>query len=223
MIIDLDLRDKNVLIVGGGNEGSKKVKSLLNYKCNITIISKSFNSYILDKEKTCGLKLIYKDFNDINVLEEFSNFFIIFATTNNRNINQKIIDWAKDAKILSYSIDNPEKSDFALLSIINIEEIVRIAISTSGKSPIMNKIIKEKIEDPIKNIIGKRYIDNIKIQEFARILAKKYIEKPKERKDFLYSLINNSEIQKLLNENKIDIAKERIINIAGKLEDNKGR
>ena len=51
----------------------------------------------------------------------------------------------------------------------------------------------------------------------------KYIEKPKERKDFLYSLINNSEIQKLLNENKIEIAKERIINIAGKLEDNKGR
>jgi precorrin-2 dehydrogenase/sirohydrochlorin ferrochelatase len=222
MIIDLDLRDKNVLVVGGGNEASKKIKSLLNYKCNITVISKSFNRFILDTEKPSGLKLIYKDFNDI-ILDKLGSFFIVFATTNNRDINQKIIDWAKDAKILSYSTDNLEKSDFALLSIINIEEIVRIAISTSGKSPIMNKIIKEKIEDPIKNIIGKYYIDNIKIQEFARIWAKRYIEKPKERKDFLYSLINNSEIQKLLNENKFDIAKERIINIAGKLEDNKGR
>ena len=221
--MDLDLSDKNILIVGGGDQGSKKVRSLLNYKCNITIISKGFNRDILNKEKLSRLKIIYKDLDNINILEEFRNFFIIFATTNNKDLNDKIIKWAKDAKILSYSTDNPEKSDFSLLSIINIEEIIQIAVSTSGKSPIMNKIIKGKIENPIKNIIGKHYIDNIKIQEFARLWAKKYIENPKERKDFLYSLINNSEIQKLIDEDKIDIAKERIINIAGKLEDNKGR
>ncbi len=221
--MDLDLTDKNILIVGGGDQGSKKVRSLLNHKCNITIISKGFDRYILNKEKIYGLKIIYKDFDNINILEEFRNFFIIFATTNDKDLNHKITDWAKDAKILSYSTDNSEKSDFSLLSIINIEEIIQIAVSTSGKSPIMNKIIKEKIENPIKNIIGKYYIDNIKIQEFARLWAKKYIENPKERKDFLYSIINNSEIQKLIDENKIDIVKERIINITGKLEDNKGR
>jgi precorrin-2 dehydrogenase / sirohydrochlorin ferrochelatase len=223
LIIDLNLKNKNILVIGGGIEGTKKVKLLTTYKCNITIISKEFNNDILDYEKKYNLKLIQKNIEEIGILDEFSDIFMIFATTNDKCLNLKIINWAKNAKILTYSTDDHEKSDFALMSIISIDELIQIAISTSGKSPIMNKIIKNKVENTIKNIIGKSDIDNIKIQEFARVYAKKHIENPKERKDFLYSLINNSEIQELINKNNIDKVKERIIKILDKLEDNKGR
>jgi precorrin-2 dehydrogenase / sirohydrochlorin ferrochelatase len=223
LIIDLNLKNKNILVIGGGIEGTKKVKLLTTYKCNITIISKEFNNDILDYEKKYNLKLIQKNIEEIGILDEFNDIFMIFATTNDKCLNLKIINWAKNAKILTYSTDDHEKSDFALMSIISIDELIQIAISTSGKSPIMNKIIKNKVENTIKNIIGKSDIDNIKIQEFARAYAKKHIENPKERKDFLYSLINNSEIQELINKNNIDKVKERIIKILDKLEDNKGR
>ena len=211
------------MVIGAGIEGTKKIKLLLNQKCNLTIISEEFDQDILSYEKKYDLQLIQKKVEDINILNESDNLFMVFATTNNKYLNRQITRWAKNAKILAYSIDDYEKSDFALMSIINIDELIQIAISTSGKSPIMNKIIKLKIENVIKNIIGKNDIDNIKIQEFARIYAKKYIEKPNERKDFLYSLINNQEIQELLNKNSIDKVKERIINILDKLENNKGR
>jgi precorrin-2 dehydrogenase / sirohydrochlorin ferrochelatase len=223
LIIDLNLKNKNILVIGGGIEGTKKVKLLTTYKCNITIISKEFNNDILDYEKKYNLKLIQKNIEETDILDEFNDIFMIFATTNDKCLNLKIINWAKNAKILTYATDDHEKSDFALMSIISIDELIQIAISTSGKSPIMNKIIKNKVESTIKNIIGKSDIDNIKIQEFARAYAKKHIENPKERKDFLYSLINNSEIQELINKNNIDKVKERIIKILDKLEDNKGR
>jgi precorrin-2 dehydrogenase/sirohydrochlorin ferrochelatase len=87
----------------------------------------------------------------------------------------------------------------------------------------MTKIIKDKVEKNIKNIIGKNDIDNIKIQEFARRYAKRYIERSTERKDFLYGILNNSEIQELISKNNIDKVKERIINTLENLEDNKGR
>ncbi len=223
MIIDLNIENKNILVIGAGVQGKKKIKLLLNHKCNITIISEEFDQDVFDYEKKYGIHLKQKKVEDISILKEFDNIFMIFATTNNKYLNQKITNWARNARILAYSSDNPEKSDFAFMSIINIDELIQIAISTSGKSPIMNKIIKSKIENSIKNIIGKNDIDNIKIQEFARRYAKKYIEKPNERKDFLYSLINNHEIQELLNKNNIDKVKERIINILDKLENNKGR
>jgi precorrin-2 dehydrogenase len=223
LIIDLNLKNKNILVIGGGIEGTRKVKLLVNYNCNITIISKEFDKDILDYEKKYNLKLIQKNIQEIDILDKFNDLFMIFATTNDKCLNRQIINWAKNAKILTYSTDDHEKSDFALMSIISIDELIQIAISTSGKSPIMNKIIKNKIENTIKNIIGKNDIDNIKIQEFARVYAKKHIENPKERRDFLYSLINNSEIQELINKNNIDKVKERIIKILDKLEDNKGR
>ncbi len=223
MIIDLNIENKNILVIGAGIEGTKKIKLLLNHKCNLTIISEEFDQDIRSYEKKYNLQLIQKKVEDINILNEIDNLFMIFATTNNKYLNRQITRWARNAKILAYSIDDYEKSDFAFMSIINIEELIQIAISTSGKSPIMNKIIKHKIENVIKNIIGKNDIDNIKIQEFARIYAKKYIENPNERKKFLYSLINNHEIQELLNKNNIDKVKERIINILDKLENNKGR
>jgi precorrin-2 dehydrogenase/sirohydrochlorin ferrochelatase len=148
---------------------------------------------------------------------------LIVATTNDKCLNKEIINWAKNAGILAYSTDDPERSDIAFMSIITIEGSIQIAISTSGKSPIMAKIMKGKIEDAIKNVIGKSDIENIKIQEFARAHARKHIEKPQERKEFLYKLINNPEIQDLLSKGNIDKVKERIINTLDKLEDNKGR
>ena len=223
MIIDLNLNNKNILIIGGGVQATKKIKLLGNCKCKITIISKEFDKEILEHKKKHDLKLIKRKIEDIAFLNTFDNLFIIFATTNNKSLNDKITQWSKKAKILTYSASDPKKSDFAFLSIINIENLIQIGISTSGNSPLMTKIIKEKVEKNIKNIIGKNDIDNIKTQEFARMYAKRYIEESTERKDFLYNILNNSEIQDLINKNNIDKVKERIINILEKLEDNKGR
>ncbi|MGN6615240.1 MAG: precorrin-2 dehydrogenase/sirohydrochlorin ferrochelatase family protein [Candidatus Nitrosocosmicus sp.] len=223
MIVDLDINNKNILIIGAGIEGTKKVKLIVKYNCNITIISEKFSQEIINLKKKYNLKLINNKIEDTSILNLFNNIFLIFATTNDRSLNNKIIEWAKKNKILVYATDNPTMSDFAFLSIIDIENLIQIGISTSGKSPLMNKILKTKIEKNIKNIIEKSDINNIKIQEFARLYAKKYIEKPSDRKDFLHSLINNTEIQELIEKNNIDKVKERIINILEKLEVNRGR
>jgi precorrin-2 dehydrogenase / sirohydrochlorin ferrochelatase len=223
LIVDLNIDNRNVLVVGAGIEGAKKVKSFVNHNCNITVIGEKVDQDIFDYEKTHGLHLIQKKIENTDFLNGFDNLFLIIATTNDKRLNKQITDWAKNAGILAYSTDDPEKSDIAFMSIITIEGSIQIAISTSGKSPIMTKIIRGKIEDAIKNIIWKSDIDNIKIQEFARKYARKYIEKPQERKEFLYKLINNPELQDLLSKGNIDKVKERIINTLDKLEDNKGR
>jgi len=87
----------------------------------------------------------------------------------------------------------------------------------------MSKVIRNKIENAIKNIIGKQDTDNIKIQEFAREHVRNYIENQQERRKFLYSLVDDQEILKLLEKNNMDKVKERIINTLDKWEDNKGR
>ena len=158
-----------------------------------------------------------------NIIDEFNDIFVVFASTNDPFLNKKIIERAKEKGILSYIIDDASASDFFFTSIINIDEIIQIAISTSGKSPLMSKIIRDRIEKAIKNIIGKKDTDNIKIQEFAREHVRNYIENQHERRKFLYSIVDDQEIQELIAKNNIDKAKERIINTLDKWEDNKSR
>lgn len=217
------MENKNVLVIGAGIEGSKKIRLLLDHKCNITVISENVGPDVINYKKKHSIKIITKKITDVDILNEFDGVFIIFAVTNDKHLNRKITTWARQRKILTYSVDDSQQSDFGFLSVIDIEESIQIAISTLGKSPVMAKIIRGKIEEAIKNIIVKSDIDNIKIQAFAREQAKKYIENPKERKDFLRSLINNPEIQGLISKNNIDKVKERIINTLDKLEDNNGR
>ena len=205
-------------------EGTKRIKSLSKHDCKIIIISETLNESLYEIEgKNNPIILIRRKIRDTNILDEFNDIFVVFASTNDPSLNKKIIDKAREKGILSYSIDDAAASDFFFTSIINIDEVLQVAISTSGKSPLMSKIIRDRIENAIKNIIGKKDTDNIKIQEFAREHVRNYIKNQHERRMFLYSLVDDQEIQELVAKNNMDKVKERIINTLDKWEDNKGR
>ena len=224
MIIDLNLKGRNILVIGAGMEGAKRIKSLFKQDCKIIIISETVNESLYEIEgKNNPIIIIKRKIKDPNIIDEFDDIFVVFASTNDRFLNKKIIARAKEKGILAYSIDDASASDFFFTSIINIDEIIQIAISTSGKSPLMSKIIRDRIESAIKNIIGKKDTDNIKIQEFAREHVRNYIENQHERRKFLYSIVDDQEIQELIAKNNIEKVKERIINTLDKWEDNKSR
>ena len=224
MIVDLNLKGRNILVIGAGMEGAKRIKSLSNQDCKIIIVSETVNESLYEIEgKNTPIIIIRRKIEDPNIIDEFSDIFIVFASTNDPFLNKKIIARAKEKGILSYSMDDASSSDFFFTSIINIDETIQIAISTSGKSPLMSKIIRDRIENAIKNIIGKKDTDNIKIQEFARERVRNYIKNQQERRMFLYSLVDDQEIQELVAKNNMDKVKERIINTLDKWEDNKGR
>ena len=224
MIVDLNLKGRNILVIGAGMEGAKRIKSLSNQDCKIIIVSETVNESLYEIEgKNTPIIIIRRKIEDPNIIDEFSDIFIVFASTNDPFLNKKIIARAKEKGILSYSIDDASSSDFFFTSIINIDETIQIAISTSGKSPLMSKIIRDRIENAIKNIIGKKDTDNIKIQEFAREHVRNYIKNQHERRMFLYSSVDDQEIQELVAKNNMNKVKERIINTLDKWEDNKGR
>jgi precorrin-2 dehydrogenase / sirohydrochlorin ferrochelatase len=224
VIVDLNLRGRNILVIGAGMEGAKRIKSLSNQDCKIIIVSETVNESLYEIEgKNTPIIIIRRKIEDPNIIDEFSDIFVVFASTNDPFLNKKIIARAKEKGLLSYSIDDASSSDFFFTSIINIDETIQIAISTSGKSPLMSKIIRDRIENAIKNIIGKKDTDNIKIQEFAREHVRNYIKNQHERRMFLYSLVDDQEIQELVAKNNMDKVKERIINTLDKWEDNKGR
>ena len=208
MIIDLNLQDKKIIIIGGGKEAQKRINSILKQDCDITVISDTVNSQINKLIKIKKIKLIKQKITDTKFISKLKPNIVI-TTTNDKKINQKIINDAKRGKIIAYSSDNPEDSDFSNPSIIDFENIVQIAIFTGGKSPIMSKKIKDRSEKIFKKIITKEDIAQIKIQKIARKIAKETIPTQEQRKECLRSIINDNEIDQLIKDGQMKKAEKR--------------
>lgn len=212
MIVDLNLQSKKIIIIGGGSEAQKRINSLLKQECDITIIADSVNSHITKLAKTKKIKIIKQKVVDTKFISKLKPYLII-TTTNDRKINQGIINAAKKKDVIVYSSDNPEDSDFSNPAIIDFENMVQIAIFTGGKSPVMSKKIKEKLEKTLKKIITKEDIAQIKIQKIARKLAKEIIPTQEQRRECLRSIMSDNETDQLIKDGQVKKAEKRAITI----------
>jgi|TARA_B110000238_G_scaffold148963_1_gene160669 precorrin-2 dehydrogenase/sirohydrochlorin ferrochelatase len=215
MIINLNLEGKKIIVVGGGNEAEKRIKSILNEKCEITVISDSVNTQISKLVKTKKIKLKKQKIENIKFILEL-NPDLIITTTNDKKINQKIINHAKKKKIIAYSSDNPEESDFSNAAIIDFEKMIQVAIFTGGRSPVMSKKIKSKVEIVLKKVISKEDIAQIKIQKISRKIAKEVIPTQSDRKECLRSIMTDNHIDQLIKDGQIKKAEKRATEIIKK-------
>ena len=207
MIVDLNVNNKKAVVIGGGTEGLRKVHGLLDQGCEITVITSRLNNELRSMSHHRKIKLIKRRIKDATVLDKFNDIFLILAATDDRQLNRKLVEKGRTMGAFVYAADDPLMSDFSYTSLVNIDGLVQVAISTSGKSPIMARKIRMKAERMLNEVISESDISNIILQEFARKMAKEKISTVKERKEFLYSLIKDKNIQYLLRSNKLDEAK----------------
>jgi precorrin-2 dehydrogenase/sirohydrochlorin ferrochelatase len=222
LIVDLNIKGKRAIVVGGGTEGIRKVRALLGQDCKITVISNRFNRFLTEQADSGKIELVKARLKDANILDNYNDAFLVLAATNDRELNRKIIERGRSLRAFVYAADDPPVSDFSYASIINIEGIVQVAISTSGKSPLMARKIRIKAERVLRRIIKKADIENAKLQEFARQAARPHIRTVDERKEFLYSVVKNRQIQNLIKEDRIEDAKSATLELLHKWE-RKGR
>ena len=209
MIVDLHLKGNLVIVIGSGNEGVKKVNSLLTQDCKILVISDKLNSQIERYVKQGKIKFKKTKLKDAIFLSKYKPY-LVMATTSDRMLNRKIVEKARKMKSYAYASDDPEISDFAHPSIINIADTIQIAVSTGGSSPAMARKIKLKAEPFFKKNISNEDIYQIKLQKFARFEAKQVLSIQLDRKKFLYAVMNDKRVKGLLKEGKYKMSQVRV-------------
>jgi len=195
-------------VVGGGAEGLKKINSLLTQDCRILVLSDKINPQLSQYIKKNKVEFKKVKIKNASFLGNYKPF-LVMATTDDKELNRKIVHKAKKMKCYVYASDDPEVSDFSHPSVINIQDTVQIAISTKGKSPVMSRKIKNQAEKVFKKIIKKEDIYQIKLQQIARNAAKKNIPTQMERKKFLYSVLRDSKIKQLIKDENLKKAQDR--------------
>lgn len=136
MLVNLELSQKKVLVVGGGRVALRKTKKLLKYDCLITLISPSY----LPEFDNLDLKILKDNFS-FDIIEDFN---LIFLCTDNDNLHNEIIEYCKDKKILINNSTSQTNMDFAMAASFDYDDY-EIAV-TSNKGVSTNKKFKEDLK-----------------------------------------------------------------------------
>ncbi len=182
--IYLKTANLNVFILGTGEVATRRANKFLDHGANVKLAGD-----VLDKE------LINKG----AVLASVDDV----AASGDRELSDYVSKIAED-KLLNRA-DFPDNGNIIVPTSFNIGD-VEISIFTNGKSPLMARQLRKKIQ----SIITEEDILEIELQDYSRKLLKSRISDQKKRRQYLYEIFNDENIKGLLDNHKIDEAKEYI-------------
>ena len=209
MIVDLNLIGKRALVIGGGNESSRKVEALLSQQCKIFVVAEKAEQSIKNYADEGKVSLDLRKIENVDFLNDYKQLDLILATTDDPDINREILVVGKKKYgCYVYAADDPQVSDFSHPSVININDTVQVAISTGGRSPLMGKSIRQDLEPLIKKSISDLILMQINLQDQLRSMSKKMIPSVEYRKKFLTELLGDKSVNQCLEEKKIPMARE---------------
>ncbi len=148
--IFLKVENQKCLLIGAGEVGLRKLKSLL--QCNpdeVRVIDTCDPSpEMLRIGKDPRVSIEKRTFNP----SDLDGKFMVFACTSNADVNKMIADLCLQKKILCNIADHPEGSNFIVPSVIRQGDLT-LAVSTGGNSPAFTK----KIRSDLQSVFGDHY------------------------------------------------------------------
>ena len=141
--VSIDLNNKNVLVIGAGKIALRKIETLLNYNCNINVITKEIlEEKFLELEKNNKIKIFKNQEFEEKFLE---NIFLVVVATDNEILNKEISQLCMSKNILVNNVSSKDDMNVRFMSIYEKDDI-QIAISANG-NPKKAVEIKNKIKD----------------------------------------------------------------------------
>lgn len=130
--VNLTMKDKNCLIVGGGKVALRKINTLLDYNCRLTVIAPEVEQqidYFFERKFIDLKKRAYKS-------PEAADYDLVIAASNDMKINKQVSDDCRRANIPVNVVDTPRLCDFTFPAILR-RDCLTVSVSTDGKAPFL--------------------------------------------------------------------------------------
>lgn len=146
----IDLKDKEVLVIGGGKVGGRKANTVSNYGAKVTILSEIVKNEDI-KDRT-DFTFIYKNVNnnDDEIDKLIKDYFLVIAATDNADLNNKIADRCIKINKLVNNVTSKGNMN-AMFAAIEKNSEFTVAVSTDGvsckRAKAMKSVIKKVLND----------------------------------------------------------------------------
>jgi precorrin-2 dehydrogenase/sirohydrochlorin ferrochelatase len=194
----LKTSDLNVFILGTGEVATRRANRFLDHGANVKLAGTNLSDELEHK----GAVLCSTD--DVDELVDWSDLVVV--ASGDKELSDYVCGIAH-GKLVNRA-DFPQEGDVIVPTSFSIGEI-EISIFTNGKSPLMARQLRKKIQ----SIITEEDILEIELQDYARSRLKEVLKDQKDRKKYLYEIFEDEKINDLIKKGEIGEAKRHIDNL----------
>ncbi|MCT4710154.1 siroheme synthase CysG [Enterobacteriaceae bacterium H11S18] len=144
------LRGRACLLVGGGDVAERKARLLLEAGALVTVNALEFTPQFQAWAQQGMLTLEQGPFSPS--LLDIS--WLAIAATDDDAVNQQVSDAAESRRIFCNVVDAPKQASFIMPSIIDRSPLM-VAVSSGGTSPVLARLLREKLEAILPLHLGK--------------------------------------------------------------------
>jgi siroheme synthase-like protein len=145
----IDLSDKNILVVGGGNIATRRVLTLFYFTRNITVVAPKMTQELQEMGKTGKITIHLRPVKRT----DFEGIYMVIAATDDRKLNDEIYRLCKNDGIYVNIASDREKCDFYFPGIYMQDEMV-VGITASGVDHKKARRIREEIQKVLEKLAG---------------------------------------------------------------------
>lgn len=197
--IMLDLSNKQCVVIGGGKVSERKVKSLIDSKASVTVISPVITANLQEINLNGSFHWIDREYRQ----GDLTGYFLVIIATDNEDLNLSIYNEVDHSTQFVNIADNPELCTFIVPSVVKRGHL-QLSISTHGASPGLAKKIRQDLEKQY----GEDYINYTdflaKMREWIFTLE---LEQ-KERQNFFAKILKDEYAERIFNGEREEVEKE---------------
>ncbi len=207
--IFLNLNGTTSLVVGGGSVGERKVLSLLQAGSEVRLVSMDITTKLLELASLEKITLLKEPYRT----EHLESIKLVFAATNNSDVNQQISEDAAMRSILCNRADIGSSGDFVTPSVIRRGDLC-IGFTTGNNFPALTSRISKELEDRFDTA----YADYTALLGKMRIHIHSSTERSDIRKLAASSLLDaESQLLKLIGSNNFLLAEKTAFEIVNQV------
>jgi siroheme synthase-like protein len=136
----VNLKGKQVVIVGGGEVAERKVASLRESGARIKVVSPCLTAWLRALGESGKVVLIERPYER----GDCKGAFLVISATDDPSVQHAVWNEAEDLGILINTVDDPGFCNVIMPAVVRQGDLA-IAISTGGKSPALAARLRERL------------------------------------------------------------------------------
>lgn len=143
--IFLKLNGRRALVVGGGKIAAVRAGQLIRTGAAVTVVAPKVSAEFEQLAGMGSIDLVRRGFKSADITR---SYFIVIAATNDPEVQKSVFEQAERLGVLCNVVDNPQLCNFYTPAVVERGDL-KIAVSTSGRSPFLAGKIRKCLEEAI--------------------------------------------------------------------------